>query len=147
MVHRFREEEPAGFAGARLIIDPSKKVFVQEVEQEESRTCEAVDDRRYDGIAQRDYDQLGHRREERTPFRCDRRVLGLVHRARGGIKKDHLDIIHHQRPNLEEATACSGKTLKYNKTMTSNETAITAAKWEHSRQEESGRFWQILSQK
>ncbi len=118
MVHRFREEEPAGFAGARLIIDPSKKVFVQEVEQEESRTCEAVDDRRYDGIAQRNYDQLGHRREERAPFRCDRRVLGLVHRARGGIKKDHLDIIH-----------------------------LTAAKWEHSRQEESGRFWQILSQK
>jgi hypothetical protein len=32
MVHRFREEEAAGFAGGRLIVDPGEKVFVKEVE-------------------------------------------------------------------------------------------------------------------
>ena len=55
MVYRFREEEAAGFAGARLIVDPREKIFVHEVEQEEGRKREAVDDGRYDGIAERDY--------------------------------------------------------------------------------------------
>ena len=147
MVDRFGEKEPAGFARARLIIDPSEKVFVQKVEQEERPKREAVDDGRYDGIAERDYNQLSRPGEERAPFRCARRVLGRVHRARGGSKEGQFDIIHHQRPNLEEAARCSGKTLKYNKTMTSNKIEIKTAKWKHSRQEERRRFGQILSQK
>ena len=57
MVHCFREEKTAGFAGGRLIVDPSEKVFVQEVEQEEGCECKAIDDRRYDGIGERDYSQ------------------------------------------------------------------------------------------
>jgi hypothetical protein len=57
VVHCFREEKTAGFAGGRLTIDPSEKVFVQEVEQEEGRECKAIDDRRYDGIGERDYSQ------------------------------------------------------------------------------------------
>ena len=128
MVHSFREEKAAGFAGGRLIIDPGEKVFVQEVEQEEGRKREAADNGRYDGIGKRDYHQLGHLGEERAPFLRATRVLRLVHRASGGTKEDHFDIIHHQRPNLKEAAGCSGKTLKYNETTTSNKTAITTTK-------------------
>jgi hypothetical protein len=51
MVHRFGEEEAASFAGGRLIVDPGEKVFVQQVEQEEGRKREAVNNGRYDGIA------------------------------------------------------------------------------------------------
>jgi hypothetical protein len=116
MVHRFREEEAAGFAGGRLIVDPGEKVFVQEVEQEEGRKREAVNDGRYDGIAERDHNQLSRSGEERAPFLRASRVLRLVHRARGGIKEDRFDIIHHQGPNLKKAASCSGKTLKYNET-------------------------------
>ena len=54
MVNRFWEEKPAGVAGGRFIIDPSEKVFVQEIEQKEGSKREAIDDRRYDGIAKRD---------------------------------------------------------------------------------------------
>jgi hypothetical protein len=147
MVQRFREEEAAGFAGGRLIVDPSEKVFVQEVKQGEGRKREAVDDGRYDGISERDYNQLSRSGEERAPFLGATRVLRLVHRARGGIKEDHFHIIHHQRPNLKEAAGCSRKTLKYNETTTSNKAAIKAPKLQHSRQEECGRFWKILSQK
>jgi hypothetical protein len=96
MVHRFREEEATGFAGGRLIVDPGEKVFVQEVEKEEGRKREAVNDGRYDGIAERDHNQLSRPGEERAPFLRARRVLRLVHRTRGGIKEDHLDIIHNQ---------------------------------------------------
>jgi hypothetical protein len=95
MVNCSREEEPAGVAGGRLIIDPREKVFVQEVEHSEGGKREAIDDRRYDGIAERDYNQLSHCGEESTPFRCARRVLGLVHRAWGGSKESYLEIIHH----------------------------------------------------
>lgn len=147
MVHRFREEEAAGFAGGRLIVDPGKKVFVQEVEQEEGRKREAIDDGRHDRISKRDYNQLSRSGEERAPFLRTRRVLRLVHRARGGTKEGHFDIIHHQRPNLKEAAGCSGKTLKYDETTTSNKAAIKTDKWQHSRQEECGRFWKIVSQK
>jgi hypothetical protein len=124
VVYRFGEEEAAGFAGGRLIVDPGEKVFVQEVEQEEGRKREAVDDGRYDGIAERDYNQLSRSGEERAPFLRATRVLRLVHRARGGVQEDHLDIIHHQRPNLKEAAGCSGKTLKYNETTTPNKAMI-----------------------
>jgi len=55
MVYSLGEEEAAGFAGGRLIVDPGEKVFVQEVEQAEGRKREAVDDGRNDGIAERDY--------------------------------------------------------------------------------------------
>ena len=130
MVHSFREEEAAGFAGGRLIVDPGEKVFVQEVEEEEGRKCKAINDGRYDGIAERDYNQLSHCGEERAPFLRARRVFRLVHRARGGIKEYHFDIIHHQRPNLKEATSCPGKTLKHNETTTSNKSAIIKkTKW------------------
>ena len=95
MVNCFREEEPAGLAGRRLIVDPSEKVFVQEVEQKEGCKREAIDDRRYDGITERDCNQLGHCGEESTPFRCARRVLDVVHRAWGGCKESYFDIIHH----------------------------------------------------
>jgi hypothetical protein len=147
MVQRFREEEAAGFAGGRLIVDPGEKVFVQEVEQEESRKREAIDNGGYDGIAQRDYNQLSRIGEERAPFLRASRELRLVHRARGGIKEGRFDIIHHQRPNLKEAAGCSRKTLKYNKTTTSNKVVIKTANLQHSRQEERGRFWKIGSQK
>ena len=147
MVHRFREEEATGFAGGRLIVDPGEKVFVQKVEQEEGRKSEAVDDGRYDGITERDYNQLSRSGEERPPFLRARRVLRLVHRARGGIKERHSDIIHHQRPNLKEAAGCYGKTLKYNETTTSNKAAIKTVKRQHSHQEECGRFWKFVSQK
>ena len=112
MVYRFGEEEAAAFAGGRLIVDPGEKVFVQEVKQAESRKREAVNDGRYDGIAECDYNQLSRPGEERAPFLRATRVLRLVHRARGGTQKDPFDIIHHQRPNLKEAASCSGKTLK-----------------------------------
>jgi hypothetical protein len=85
MVHSFREEEAAGFAGGGLIIDPCEKVFVQKVEQDEGPKRETVDDGRYDGIAERDYNQLSRLREERAPFLRATRVLRLVHRARGGV--------------------------------------------------------------
>lgn len=112
VVHCFREEKTAGFAVVRLIIDPSEKVFVKEVEQKEGRKCKAIDDRRYDGIAERDYNHLSHCGEESTPRRCVRRILDLVHRAWRRSKESHFDIIHHQRPNLKEAASRSGKTLK-----------------------------------
>jgi hypothetical protein len=128
MVYCFGEEEAAGVAGGGLIIDPGEKVFVEEVEQTEGCKREAIDDRRYDGIAERDYNQLSHCGEESTPFRYADRVLGLVHRAWGGSKESYVDIIHHQRPNLKEAASCSGETLKYDITMTPNKTAIKAAK-------------------
>ena len=128
MVHCFREEEAAGFAGGRLIVDPGKKVFVQEVEQQEGRKRDAVDDRRYDGIAQRDYNKLSRSGKERAPFLRARRVLRFEHSARGGSKEGHFDIIHHQRPNLKEAAGRSGKTLKYNETTTSYKAAIKTAK-------------------
>ena len=86
MVNCFREEKPAGVAGGRLIIDPSEKVLVQEIQQEEGYKRETVDDRGYDRRAQRGYNQLSYCWEERTPCRCARRVLGLVHRAWGGRK-------------------------------------------------------------
>jgi hypothetical protein len=118
MVQRFREEEAAGFAGGRLIVDPCEKVFVQEVDQEEGRKREAVDDGRYDGIAERDYNQLSRSGEDRAPLLRARSVLRHVHRARGGIKEGHFDKIDHQRHNLKEAGGCYGKTLKYNETTT-----------------------------
>jgi len=107
VVHRFREKEAASFAGGRLIVDPGEKVFVQEIKQEEGRKREAVNDGRYDGIAERDYNQLGRSGEERAPFLRARRVLRLEHRARGGTKEGHFDIVHHQGPNLKEASGCS----------------------------------------
>ena len=140
MVHRFREEEAASFAGGRLIVDPGEEIFVQEVEQEEDRKREAVDDGRYDGIAERDYNQLSRSGEERAPFLRARRVLRLVHRARGGVEKDRFDIIHHQRPNLKEAAACSGKTLKYNETTTSNKAVI---RYNRVATLTSGRMWKL----
>ena len=118
MVNCFREEEPAGVAGVRLIIDPSEKVFVQEIQQREGDKRDGIDDRRYDRIAQRDYNQLSHCGEESTPFGCARRVLGFVHRTWAGRKECLFDIVLHQRPNLKEAKGCSGKTLKNDKTMT-----------------------------
>ena len=146
MVQRFREEEAAGFARGRLIVDPGEKVFVQEVDQEEAGKREAVDDGRYDRIAERDYDQLSRYWEERAPFSRARSVLRLVHRAWGGIKEHHFGIIHHQRHNLKEAAGCYGKTLKYNETATSNKAVIKTAKRQHSHQEECGRFRKIVSQ-
>lgn len=129
MVHRFREEEAAGFTGRRLVINPGEKVFVHQVEQEEGPKREAVNNGRYDGIAERDYNQLSRSREERAPFFRARRVLRLVHRARGGTKECHFDMIHHQRSNLKEAVGCSGKALKYNETSTSSKSAIKTANW------------------
>ena len=128
MVDCFREEEPAGVAGGRLIVDPSEKVFVQQIEQKEGDKREAIDDRSYDRIAQRDNNQLGYCGEESTPCRCAGQVLGLVHRARGERKESLFDIIHHQRPNLKESKGCPGKPLKYDETITSNKTAIEIAK-------------------
>jgi len=68
VVDRPWEEESAGVAGGGLIIDPGEMVFVQEVEQKEGHKCETVDDRGYDGIAQRDYNQLSYLGEECAPF-------------------------------------------------------------------------------
>ena len=124
MVHRFREKEAAGFARGRLIIDPGEKIFVQEVEQDEGSKRNAVDERRYDGIHESDYNKLSHSGKEGAPFLRARRVLRVVHRARGGIEEYRFDIIHHQRPNLKESAGRSGKTLKYNKTTTSYKAAI-----------------------
>ena len=95
-----------------MIIDPSEEVFVKEVEQKEGRKRKAIDDRSYDGIAERDYNQLGHCGEESTPCGCAGRILDLVHRAWCRSKESFFDIIHHQRPNLKKATSRSGKTLK-----------------------------------
>ena len=112
MLKCFREEESAGFAGLRLIVDPCEEVLIQEVEQKEGGKCEAIDDRGYDGIAKRDDNQLSHRREESAPIRCTGSVPDRVYRARGRSKEGNLEIIHHQRPNLKKAAGCSGKTLK-----------------------------------
>jgi hypothetical protein len=57
MVNCLREKEPASVARGRLIIDPSEKVFVQEVEQSEGCKRKAIDDRSYDGIRERDHSQ------------------------------------------------------------------------------------------
>jgi len=62
-----REEESARVARMRLIVDPSEEVLVQEVEQEKGRKREAVNDGGYGRIAERDDNQLSHRREESTP--------------------------------------------------------------------------------
>ena len=127
VVHRFREKEAAGFAGGRLIVDPGEKIFVQEVKQEEGHKRNTVDERRYDGIDECDYNKLSHSGKERAPFLRARRVLRVVHRARGGVKEYDFDVIHHQRPNLKEAAGRSGKTLEYNETTTSYKAAIKTA--------------------
>ena len=145
MVQRFGEEEAAGLAGRRLIVDPGEKVFVQEIGQEEGPKREAVDDGRYDGIAERDYNQLSRRGEECTPFLRARSVLRLVHRTRGGIEEGHFDIIHHQGHNLKEAAGCYGKTLKHNETTTSSQNkAAIKNKNKQATALTSGRMWKIL---
>jgi hypothetical protein len=111
MVDCFRKEEPASVTGGRLIIDPSEKVFVQEVEQSEGCKREAIDDRGYDGKAERDYNQLSRCGEESTPFRCARRVLNLAHRAWGGSKESHFDKIRNEGPSLQKCFARSRKAL------------------------------------
>ena len=83
MLNCFWEKESASVAGLRLIVDPSEQVLVQEIEQKEGRKCEAIDDRRYDGKAERDDDQLGRCREESTPLRCAGLILDPIHRAWG----------------------------------------------------------------
>jgi hypothetical protein len=112
MLNCFREEEPPGVTGTRLIVDPSKQVLVQEVEQKEGHKRETIDDRRYDGIPKRNDNQLCHCREESTPVRHTGRVLYLIHGTRGRTKEGVFDTIHNQRHNLKKATGCSGKTLK-----------------------------------
>jgi hypothetical protein len=93
MVHCFGEEEPAGVAKGRLIVDPGKMVFIEEVEQREGCKREAIDDWRYDGKDKCEYKQLSRRGEESTPFQCARRVLDLEHRAWGGSKESSFNII------------------------------------------------------
>ena len=115
MLNCFREKEPAGVAGMRLIIDPGEEVLVQKIEQQEGRQRETIDDWRYDGIAERDDNQLSNRREECSPFRSTGRVLDLQHRAWGRSKKYDFDIIHHERYNLKKAAACFRKTLMHYK--------------------------------
>jgi len=56
MLNRFREEESTSLAGTRLIVDPSEEVLVKEIEQNEGNKCEAINDRGYYGVAERDYD-------------------------------------------------------------------------------------------
>lgn len=112
MLKCFGEEESAGLAGLGLIVDPCEKVLIQEVKQKERAKCEAINDGGYDGIAKSDDNQLSHRREESSPFRCTGSVLDRVHRARGGSKEGNLEVIHHQGPDLKKAAGCSGKTLK-----------------------------------
>lgn len=112
MLNRLGEEEPARVARMRLIVDPREEVLVQEVEEEEGRKREAIDDGSYDGIAERDDNQLSHRREESAPVRCTGRVLDLIHRPWCRSKKSDFDIVHYQRSNLKEAAGRSRKTLK-----------------------------------
>jgi len=112
MLNRLREEESARVARMRLIVDPCEEIFVQYVEQEEGRKREAIDDGGYDGIAERDDNQLSHRREESTPVRSTGRVLDPIHRAWCRSKEGDFDIVHYQRSDLKEAGGRSGKTLK-----------------------------------
>lgn len=112
MLNRLREEESARVARMRLLVDPREEVLVQEVEQEEGRKCEAIDDRGYDGIAERDDNQLSNRGEESTPVRSTGRILDLIHRAWCRSKEGDFDIVHYHRSNLKEAEGRSGKALK-----------------------------------
>ena len=112
MLDRLREEESTRLARMRLIVDPREEVLVQEVEQEEGRKREAIDDGGYNGIAERDDNQLCHRGEESTPIRNTGRVLDLIHRAWRRSKQGDFDVVHYQRSNLKEAARRPGKTLK-----------------------------------
>jgi hypothetical protein len=95
MLNCFGEKESPGVAGIWLVVDPNEQVLVQEIEEKEGRKCEAVDDGRYDGITERDDDQLSHCREESTPLRCAGLVLDPKHGAWGRTKEGDLDIIHN----------------------------------------------------
>jgi len=57
MLDGLREEEPTSIAGARLIIDPSEQILVQEIEQEEGCKREAINDGGYNRVAERDYNE------------------------------------------------------------------------------------------
>ena len=83
MLNRFREEEPTSLAGTRLIVDPGEEILVKEIEEKEGRKREAINNRGYYGVAERDYNQLSHRRKEGSPDRRSGRVLDCVHGAGG----------------------------------------------------------------
>ena len=57
MLDGLREEKPTSIAGARLIIDPSEQILVQEIEQEEGCKREAINDGGYNRVAERDYNE------------------------------------------------------------------------------------------
>ena len=93
-------------------MDPSEKIFVQHIKQEERYEGKTVDYGGDDGVAECDDDQQGHRREECPPVRHTGTVLDIVHLARGRAEQSDVDIVLSQSHALKQAGGTSRKTLK-----------------------------------
>jgi hypothetical protein len=89
------EKETAGIARGWHVDDPSKHVLVQHVEEEECGEREAVNNRRYNGVAKCDDNEKGRLWEQGPPLHCARSVLDAIDGPRCASKDEQFYIVQH----------------------------------------------------